>query len=175
MKYFLISEDKKLIDRPQLMNWYQKIEIEKLKWGTYHEVPERTVIFVKDNKDVYFTDILTFPFPMVSKKIKEILDLYEPNMGYREVILIEQKHEQMMQYFVPHLMRVDCLGKSTEYNFNHSELVRAVLDKDKIPDKCIFEVEKVSNRQIIVRHDFLESLLRREVIIDFEEVETEEK
>lgn len=173
MRYYLISEDKKVVDRPQIINWFKKINAEKLKWGTYHEVAERTVLFVKENKNVYFPDIMTFPFLMVSKKVKDVLDLYEPNMGYREIILIEKKHEQMMQYFIPHLMRLECLSENARYNFNHSEVEKVVVKKEKLIDKCMFELENVSNRHVIVRHDFLESILRREVMIDFKEIEVE--
>lgn len=171
MKYFLITEDKKIVNRPQLINWYSKISPEKLKWGTYHEVSSKTVLYVKKDIDIYFPDILTFPFFMVSKNIKDILSLYEPNMGYRQIILIEREYEKVMQYFIPHLLRVDCLDISSQYSFDHSEVLNAKIDIDKVPDKCIFELDGVSKRQIVVRHDFLESILRRGAIVDFHEVE----
>lgn len=173
MKYFLLREEKRIVDSPQLINWHKNIPIQKLRWGTYHEVPPKTVLFIKENKNIYFPDIMLFPFLMISRKIKDILDLYEPNMGYRQIILIENKNERCMQYFIPHLMRLECLSKKTEYNFDHSEVKKAVLEQNRLIDKCIFELGEVSNRQVIVRQDFLESVLRREAIINFERAEIE--
>lgn len=175
MRYFLINEDKKLTERPQLLNWYQKIPEQYLTWGTYHKVPEKTVLYVKENSKLYFPDIMTFPFLMINKKLKSVLDLYEPNMGYRQVILIDKKHEYAAQYFLPHLQKFDCISDKSVFNTDHSYLVKPVLNEENLKDKCIFELAGVKNRHIITRLDFLESVLRRGAVIQFSEVGTERR
>lgn len=173
MKYFLVSEDKELSERPQMINWYTKIPERYMRWGTYHKVPARTVIFVKENKNIYFPDIITFPFFMISKKIKEVLDLYEPNMGYRQIILIERHYQYVFQYFVPHLPIINCMSPKSKFNMDNSYAIRLILESDKLEDKCVFEIAGLKNRHIIVRLDFLESILRRDGILDFTEIEVE--
>lgn len=175
MRYFYIEEDKEVINRPQIMNWYKEIDERYLHYGTFHKVAEKTVLYISSNKSTYYPEIITTPFLMISKKIKDILKLYEPNMGYRQVILIDFNNDKATQYFIPHIKRFDCLTEKSEFNKFHTSLKRIVIDSRKVGDSCIFELDNVSDRHIIVRMDFLESILRRGAMIGFKEVEVEEE
>ena len=73
MKYYLIEKDEKIVDTPQLVNWYSKLNVENVKMGSYHKINNRLVLEMKDNKDVYFPEVLFHPCFMISKKIKEIV------------------------------------------------------------------------------------------------------
>lgn len=170
MRYFYIGEDKEITNKPQIMNWYKKIDERNLHYGTYHKVPEKIVLYIKSNKETYYPEVISTPFFMISKKIKDIIKLYEPNMGYRQVILIDFDNEKATQYFIPHLKRFDCLTEESKFNKYHSLLTKIVIDSNKVGDSCIFELDNVSDRHIIVRMDFLESMLRRGAMIEFKEV-----
>ena len=98
MRYFYIGEDKEITNRPQIKNWYKIINERYLHYGTYHKVPEKTVLYIESNMWVYYPEVILTPFFMISKKIKDILKLYEPNMGYRQVILIDFDNEKATQY-----------------------------------------------------------------------------
>lgn len=99
------------------------------------------------------------------------MELYEPNMDYRQIVLIDKKKNKAVQYFMPHLQIVDCLGEGTVFNMDHSELKQIVLDKNKIPDKTIFQLDRVSSRYVVVNLNVLESFLRRGAILQYEELE----
>lgn len=175
MRYYMIRHDKRINNGPDLLDWYKKVNVVDLHWGSFHKVPEINIMYIKENAEVYFSDVITFPFFLLSEKIERILKKYEPNMGYRQFILIEKKHEYMQQYFLPHLMRVDCVSEKSQFNQDRSQIIKCCLVQSKLPDKCIFELEHVKDRHVIVRQDFLESILRRNAMICFEECEMEEK
>lgn len=170
MRYFYIEEDKEITNRPQIVNWYNKIDERDLHYGTYHKVSEKTVLYIESSKWTYYPEIISRPFFMISKKIKDILTLYEPNMGYRQVILIDFDNEKATQYFIPHIKRFDCLTEKSVFNKHHSSLKKIVIDSKKVGDCCIFELDNVPDRYVIVRMDFLESILRRGAMIEFKEV-----
>lgn len=54
---------------------------------------------------------------------------------------------------------------------DHSELQHIVLDKNKLADKEIFQLDKVSNRYVVVSLRVLESFLRRGAMLWYEELE----
>lgn len=56
-----------------------------------------------------FTSIVDKPFPLVSAEVKEVFDMYEPYIPYKEIILLDQKFQRMEVYYLPILEEVDCL------------------------------------------------------------------
>lgn len=171
MRYFIIEEDKKVKNLPHILNWMKTIDARNLKWGSYHKLPEISTLYIQKDDFAVFTDILSRPFFMLSKNLQEIIKLYEPNMGYRQVVLIDYKKECAAQYFLPHLQVIDCLTKDTKFNLDHSMIERAVVEQNKIGEKAIFQLGQVSNRYVVVRFDVLESFLRRGALFQFHEIE----
>lgn len=170
MKYYLIREDSRIKTIPHIVNWMAKIDARNLTWGSYHKLPEVITLYVEKNDFTVYPDVLSRPFFMVTKELQKILKLYEPNMGYRQIILIDRKREMAVQYFLPHLQIVDCLGEGTKFNMDHSELQHIVLDTNKLADKEIFQLDKVSNRYVVVSLRVLESFLRRGAMLWYEEL-----
>lgn len=171
MKYYLIREDSRIKTIPHIVNWMAKIDARNLTWGSYHKLPEVITLYVEKNDFTVYPDVLSRPFFMITKELQKILKLYEPNMGYRQIILIDRKREMAAQYFLPHLQIVDCLGEGTKFNMNHSELQHIVLDTNKLVDKEIFQLDKVTNRYVVVSLRVLESFLRRGAMLQYEELE----
>lgn len=161
MRYFLMKEDKQYKNTPEVINWYQKPEARLLAQGEYSSVPKRVLFTVQGKEQIYYPEIVFHPFFLVGKEIKRLLELYEPNYRYKEVIYLHQKTKHVEEYFHPILPKLDCLSKESEYNMNHSVVTRIVLDSRKIGDKAIFTLNGVKDRHIIVRMDLVESMLRK--------------
>lgn len=171
MKYYLIKESGQIKNTPHIMNWMKKIDERNIVWGKYNKISRITTLYVQDDYSTVFPDVLSRPFFLVTDKLHKILELYEPNMDYRQIVLIDKKRNKAVQYFMPHLQVVDCLGEDTIFNMDHSELKHIVLDKSKMPDKSIFQLDRVSNRYVVVNLNVLESFLRRGAILHYEEID----
>lgn len=161
MRYFLMKEDKQYRNTPEVINWYQKTQARLLAQGEYGMVPERVLFTVQGKEEIYYPEILFHPFFLVGKEVKHLLELYEPNYGYKEVIYLHQKAKHVEEYFHPILPKLDCLSKESEYNMDHSAVTRIVLNLQKTGDKTIFAINGVKDRHIIVRLDLVESIMRK--------------
>lgn len=172
MKYYLIEKDEKIVDTPQLVNWYSKLNVENVKMGSYHKINNRLVLEMKDNKDVYFPEVLFHPCFMISKKIKEIVKLYEPTMLYKEIILLDSKNGKTDLYYIPYLKNIDCLvEEKTKFGNYKGNIEKVVISREKVGDDCIFYLSYNGTKYYVVRHDLLESLIRRDAIVSISELE----
>lgn len=171
MKYFLIKESERIKNTPHILNWMKKIDEKNLTWGQYHNIPSITTLYAQNSDFTVYPDLLSRPFFMITEKLQSILKLYEPNMDYRQIILIDKNKNITTQYFLPHLQIFDCIGEGTVFNVDHSDFKHIVLDGSKMPDKTIFQLGGVSNRYVVVSLSVLESFLRRGAILYYEELE----
>ena len=173
MRYFLMNASKRVVDAPRIINWSEAIDTRNLKFGEYYKLPKRTLLRISPNKDGIFTEVITEPFLLFSKEVHDILLKYEPNMTFKQIVLLDQKYPKTAVYYLPVLEEVDCLASTTTYNWDHSEAVKPVLVRDKLPDEAIFYLDGVRKKQIVVRMDFLESMLRRGAMLDVQMLEIE--
>lgn len=98
---------------------------------------------------------------MVTEKVKKCLKLYEPNMPFKEIVLLDRQKKMAQNYFVPRFVELDCLTKRSEYTNWNYDLKYTELDGKKVGDKAIFTIKGPEKRNIVVRLDVAESLLRR--------------
>lgn len=161
MRYFLIKEEKRYGNFPEIVNWYQKKEARQLVEKEYEKLPDRILFTVKGNSDTNYLDILFHPFFLIGKPVKKVLELYEPNYQFKEIIYLDHKNRHVEEYFFPILPEIDCLSKESEYNLDHSVVTKAVLDLKKVRDYSIFCLKGVKNRHVVIRLDLAESILRR--------------
>lgn len=161
MRYYWIKEDKNYTPAPQIKNWFGAFDIRKLKPGYYKEIPKRMLFYIERNPNTIFTDILVFPFFLVSEKIKDCLQLFEPNLEFKEFILLDRSNRKAQEYFLPQLSELSCLTKNSQFNLDHSKLNYIELNPEEIKEKAIFTLAEVKSRYVIARLDVIESMLRR--------------
>ncbi len=134
MRYFLLEQDKGYTDIPVPLGWYEILApgkaMESLK-----KLPRRTIFKIKTGENTVFLDFMTDPVVMVSEKVKECLELYEPNIPFKEIVLLDRRKKMSRGYFVPFLTEL----------------------------KAVFTVKGPQKLNIAVRLDAAESLLRRSV------------
>lgn len=162
MRYFLLEQDKGYTDIPVPLGWYEILApgkaMESLK-----KLPRRTIFKIKTGENTVFLDFMTDPVVMVSEKVKECLELYEPNIPFKEIVLLDRRKKMSRGYFVPFLTELNCLAEESEYTNWNYDLKKAVLDGSKLKDKAVFTVKGPQKLNIAVRLDAAESLLRRSV------------
>ena len=161
MQYFIIEGDKRYVDGPNIINWYEKIDIRNINKDNSYKLPKRIVLKVSPNKNIIFTDIITKPFLLVSDKFKKIIQIYEPRIIYKQVALLDQENEKTELYHLPILPKVECLNVKSRFNQDRSIIKEAALDYDKIKDYSLFQISGVKSIYTVIRLDLLESILRR--------------
>lgn len=163
MKYFDISVNDSYRTSPQITNWYEEIKVRLINWETYHKLPRRKVLMITSSPNTIFTDIISFPFLLVSPMIKEVIRLYRDEVVFKEIMLLDIKNKLEKQYYLP------VMEESSDIeliNLKGRETI--VTEKIKTPawveGRNIFWVKYKEKRHTIVSLDFAESILRRNAV-----------
>ncbi|MBR4083888.1 MAG: hypothetical protein IKK33_06345 [Lachnospiraceae bacterium] len=161
MKYFLLEQDTKCLEVPQLVNWSRKVETKNLVPERYAYIPKVTVLFCKFASNSAGKELIVKPWLLLPEEAADLLSQFEPYMKYKDMPLVDQSKEKMEKYMFPLLKKYDCLSKKTKMNQDKSMIIEGVLDGDKIPDQVLFILDGPSSTNIVVRQDYVECLLKR--------------
>ena len=155
LKYFEIQEAPELKYAPQLENWYGKFDVRDIKLEGFPRLPDRQLFTIKPSDRTIFTDIIQFPFLLLSLKVTEVIKMYRERCFCRDVILLDQISGKSELYQLPVFDETDKLSIRERQGGAQSETV--------VLDKHIFWVRDSLKRHTIISLDLAESLLRREV------------
>lgn len=174
MKYFEIHDTPELKYAPRLKNWYGKFDVRDISLENYPNLPERQLFILESSEKVIFTDIVLFPFLLVSPIVLDVIRMYRECCFYREVILLDQAGGKSKLYYLPVFNSTSKLkiiereyasGKYTTEDF------KDIGNKVNI-DKNIFWINDSLKRHTIISLDLAESLLRRKIVgLGIKEVE----
>lgn len=107
MKYYCLTVDKRYSNLPVIKNWYGKIERENIREDRSYLLPQRELLELTENKNVFFADVLVTPFFLVSDLCKEVISMYEPKTKYKRIVLLDTKTSKHQVYNLPILKRVN--------------------------------------------------------------------
>lgn len=155
MKYFEIQEAPELKYAPQLENWYGKFDVRDIRLEGFPRLPDRQLFTIKPSDRTIFTDIIQFPFLLLSLKVAEVIKMYRERCFCRDVILLDQISGKSELYQLPVFDETDKLSIRERQDGAQSETVEL--------DKHIFWVRDSLKRHTVISLDLAESLLRREV------------
>lgn len=161
MQYFMLKLHPAFTHAPNIINWYKVFDVRKLHPETADRVPYRSLLDISPDAAMIFTDIITFPYLLVSNLLKKVLTAYEPLIEYKDIVVLDKVNKQYALYYLPILETVDCLHETSQFNLDRSVIKKAVFDPQKTAGKSIFRIGGVKNTYIAVRLDLAESLLRR--------------
>lgn len=164
MKYFLIEANRRISNMPQIISWYKKVDVRDVCLKNAHKLPARQLLFLESNSDTIFTDIISIPFFLVSAKIKQVIQMYDPNIILKEMVLLDKVYERVERYFLPIFVELECLHEDSEFNMNRSIIKKIVLNKKAIGENSIFRIANYEKQYIIGNLDIVESILRRNCI-----------
>lgn len=155
MKYFEIQEAPELKYAPQLENWYGKFDVRDIRLEGFPRLPDRQLFTIKPSDRTIFTDIIQFPFLLLSLKVAEVIKMYRERCFCRDVILLDQISGKSELYQLPVFDETDRLTIRERQEGVQNETVEL--------DKHIFWVRDSLKRHTVISLDLAESLLRREV------------
>ena len=95
--------------------------------------------------------------------MRNVIYSYDPNTIFKELILLDSKYAKTHIYYLPILRERDCLSDSSILTRDKSSVLHAVIDAEKVGDNAIFSLATLSDLNVAVRLDFVESILRRGV------------
>lgn len=166
MKYFKLQETPEFKYGPQIKDWYGTFDVRDIKMESFPKLPKRQLYVVEPYESLIFTDIILFPFLLISPLVKKVINIYKEQSFFREVILLNQKSGESRMYYLPVLNETKEL-QLVERSYNNGELVINTKIPDQtrfVVDKHIFWVRDSQKRHTIVSLDFVESLLKRDAI-----------
>ncbi len=160
MKFFLIETNTR--NRlPYGINANRAVDIRYANRKSSYRIPNCCVVDMKTPSEVFFPDIITEPFLMVSREVAEVIEMYTPETIFKTIYLLETESEINATYFMPFVEEVECLSEQTKRSRGGTELLDIVLRQDAVAEKPIFRVAGFTHVYLIVRLDAIESMLRR--------------
>ncbi|MBQ2982938.1 MAG: hypothetical protein IJD58_12615 [Lachnospiraceae bacterium] len=160
MQYYMMNQDKDYTDNIEIVNWFKKIDVEKLEPGKYQSLEEFYIFEIKGSEVV---DMLFSPFFAVSKMVYHCIKTYEPNMMFTPIALWNKEKEQTYEFFIPHLEREKILTESSVINNYNTYIEKAVKKRRHLANNYIFMLENFDKRQVIIKKELAESILKRGV------------
>lgn len=166
MKYFKLQETPEFMHGPEIKNWYGTFDVRDIRMEAFPKLPKRQLYTVEPYESLIFTDIVLFPFLLISPMVKKVIEMYKEQSFFREVILLNQKSGESRIYYLPVLNETKEL-QLVEQNYKNGEVVINIKNPEGtrfIVNKHIFWVRDSMTRHTIVSLDFAESLLKRDAV-----------
>lgn len=161
MKYFLLQSDPLYTDAPVLQEWSGKIDRTKINPGRSYKLPTRIILNIYPNAYTTFTDVIDFPFLLLSKMCMDVVKIYEPQIVSKQIVLLDAENRKKQTYYMPILPQFQCLSEESILTPDRSELIEGILDLSQIGTEGIFHIAGLSRFYTIIRLDMLESMLKR--------------
>jgi hypothetical protein len=161
VRYFVLRAHEKYTDIPVVQNWANRIDPRNLERGKAASVTRRVLLPIAPNPHVVFTDVITKPFFLVSETVRDVIHMYDKQIAFKQIVLLDAENSFTALYGLPILERVDCLAD----NKIASECINpgsVTLEREKVGKRIIFRAADDLDDPIIVRLDAVESMLRRE-------------
>ena len=174
MDYFLLKQDKRYSNTPQIIDLFKNINTKDLNLLKADNIEDNNCFYVKSNDNIDYLDVLETPIFLVSKELKKILEKYNRNMIFKMFALIDYEKKEQNFYYLPIFEEIEALSEKSEFNLNKTIVKKIILDEKKIKNKKIFKIKESDKTLIVVRLDAAESLLRRDfngIILEKLEVE----
>lgn len=165
MKYFEIQDTPELKYAPSLKDWYGKFDVRDIKLDTFPKLPDMQLFIIEPSENTIFTDIILFPFLLVSPMVQEVIQMYRECCFFRKIILLDQLHKESRLYYLPVLDEAsDILLQRKKYKNGVCVLEKQKPEGEEI-NLCrnLLWVRDSNKRHIILSMDMAESLIRRNV------------
>ncbi|MBP1172898.1 hypothetical protein JOD82_003470 [Paenibacillus sp. 1182] len=160
MRYFRLMVDERVKHRvePAALT---PLQVEDILTETQGQKQQDDPLFLAvhtDSRTVY-PDLLEFPLPLVSDRLKALLEKYMPGLKWKAAVLTNFQQVRQEVYWVLRPPMVDCLSAQTEW-YPNDTLKHLVLKPGDIPSS-VFRIVGLIEPHIYIHLAVAESLLRR--------------
>lgn len=173
MRYFFITQDTGLPHSIQ----YRDFDITGKRMVFLKSDGDRlndsTALYLSGNGKEICPDFIQRPVTMFSRQLKDIIDSYESDLIFKDVVLVHKENSLQYQYVQILMDELDVLSDQCEWYPNQT-IKRMILDTGKIGAHHIFLLKGSYRKDPVISLPLAESLMRRKVTgICFEEVEVD--
>ena len=137
--------------------------VNRLRHMAGHEINAFSVptkLYVKKKGRIEYPDFIENPVMLLSEKLKGIMSKYQKDAVFEAVMLIEKETRRQETYYMISAPRIECASDETTYD-SRGNIKELILDQEKVGHFRIF-FACGNERQILVRLDVAESILRRD-------------
>ena len=161
-RYFLIGTDESYEPLPLMIDVRKSIKEEYLEEGESYKQAGISLVNIRNSFDdnTEYPDIMDRGIFMLSDEAYEIFKLYEPATVIKRVLLMEENGNEVYEYIIPILKRIDCLSNRSTF-IRGRYIDKGILVGKSIPDVALFKIPNVDGMCTVARLDFVESLLKR--------------
>lgn len=163
MKYFEIQDSPELKYAPQLKDWYGKFDVRDICINAFPKLPDMQLFIIEPSENTVFTDLILFPFLLVSPMVQEVIKMYRERCFFRKIILLDQINQESRLYYLPVLDETgDIQLQKIQYANGIQISETSDITGERIElDRNLFWVKDSKKRHIILSLDMAESLIRR--------------
>jgi len=140
--------------------------------GNLSALDNLTVVKAHTFKGRYFSELLSRQVFMYKNSVKEVFDLYEPSLEYKDFCIIDVENDSYVQYYsAPILKHVPALSPKSERPFSSTS--KLYLDKKAVVEMDGLDIFRLSdyddlrqtglNNCVVVSLAVAESLMRRKI------------
>lgn len=170
-RYFFMEQDHALMDEIGIRDFDIHGNRHVFTWDDHEKVRDITSLYLAGSNKECAPDFVMSPVYMISEMAKKVIDMYEDDVVFKKIVLIDKEKEKQIVYFHLLLKEIEALDETTEYYPNGMEK-RMILSRQKAGEHKAFLLKDSKIKLPIVSLDIVESLLRRHVMgIKFKEIE----
>ncbi len=162
MDYFIMKTDERVKRLPQLQLPKELSPVGMTK-ENIKKITTSSVVYVKESTglSIEYADYMEKPIPLIADKLQKILQKYQPDVLFHRVMLIEKETGKQSPYYLMIPPEILCADKEESQYDARGNVQDFVLDPIEVGNRKIL-LAKDYGKQLLVRLDVAESILRRE-------------
>lgn len=153
MRYFII--ERKDVYRPRIILPYTINEQINIKRGKIESVDKVAIWKEKESEFTFFSDILTDPLLLLSGRAKEVVQMYDRKMTFKQIVLFGEETENVMLYYLPLLSEI-----SGEWKGENQVTIHG-MDVGIIGKAPMLRLKTAGKIRYLVNLEITESFLKR--------------
>lgn len=162
MEYFVIKSSVKVPLTPILKDTI--LYPHRLTEANYNSMPKGKIYYYRDTEDMEIPELMIQPTFMVGDSLRRIISVYDDTVDWKTLYMMPDEEEKMVdgtkRYSIPNLTRCKCLHPDSETTPNGA-VTKLILDKSRLRNTAIFQVEETLENYVIVSLALAESISRR--------------
>ena len=173
-RYFFVGQDRKVQDTIRL----EEFDIVNGPRRIFQPEEERALneavfLYLKKGAGETVLDFYQSPVTMVSGLVRQVFAMYEEDIAFKRVYLVDREQKRSHNFFIPLIPRLDALSPKVE-RYPDGREKQVILDGSRTRGRHVFYLESSMSRRPLVSLAAAESLLRRGAVgLVLEEVEVE--
>lgn len=162
MEYFVIKSSVKVPPVPTLKDTI--LYPHRLTEENYNSMPKGKIYYYHDAEDLEIPELMVQPTFMVGDTLRHIISVYDDTVDWKALYMMPDEEDKVVdgtkRYSIPNLTRCKCLHPEVEMTPNGA-VTKLILDKNRLRNMAIFQVEETQENYVIVSLALAESISRR--------------